>query len=68
LSVLSKTISIQRGQTNIALMTIGGARIVHSKHKHHHCPFSYTPIQTSNGGNLQMRCLVKWDRCCEKQL
>ena len=39
-------------------MTVGGARIVHSKHKHHHFPLSYTPIQISHVGKLQMRCLV----------
>jgi len=39
-------------------MTVGGARTVHSKHKHHHCPLSYTPIKISHVGKLQMRCLV----------
>jgi len=39
-------------------MTVEGARIVHSKHKHHYCPLSYTPIQISHIGKLQMHCLV----------
>jgi len=39
LSVLSKNdFNFSRGQTNTTLMTVGGARIVHSKHKHHHIP------------------------------
>jgi len=49
---------IHRGQKNTALMTVGGARIVHSKHKHHHFPSSYTPIQISHVSKLQMRCLI----------
>jgi len=39
LSVLSKNDSnFSRGQTNTTLMTVGGARIVHSKHKNNHSP------------------------------
>jgi len=51
-------LQFERGQTNTPLMTVGGAIIVDSKHQHHHFPFSYTPIQTSHVGKLQMRCLV----------
>jgi len=39
-------------------MTVGGTRIVHSKHKHHHCPFKLHTIQISHVSKLQMRCLV----------
>jgi len=44
----NQTIAIQTGQTNTALMTVGGARIVHSKHDIIIALLIYTPIQISH--------------------
>jgi len=34
-----------------------GREIIHSKHKHHHFPLSYTPIHLRHVIRLQMCCL-----------
>jgi len=63
----NQTIAIQRGQTNTTLMTVGGARIVHSKHKHHHSPLKlYT--NTNKPRQITSDALSSlWDRCCQKE-
>jgi len=51
-------IAISEGTNKHNINDSWGTRIVHSKHKHHHCHLSYTPIQISHIGKFQMRCLV----------